>query len=47
MSHYEHPQEPQQHDIIVALLVLLALVLLCFWPRLMRAGLVWLEQYAK
>jgi len=36
MSHYQYPKEPQQHDIIVALLVLLALVLLACWPQAMR-----------
>jgi len=47
MSRFDQPQEPQQHDIIVALLVLLALVLLACWPNVLRAGLVWLEKYAK
>jgi hypothetical protein len=43
MSHYQTPKQPQQHDIIVALLVLLALVLLACWPFALRWLLEWLK----
>lgn len=36
MSRYDTPKEPQQQDIIVALLVLAALGLLCVWPNVLR-----------
>lgn len=36
MKRFDTPQQPQQHDIIVALLVLCSLAALCAWPHLLR-----------
>lgn len=45
MSRYDTPKEPQQQDIIVALLVLAALVLLCAWPNVLRQLLEYLKPH--
>lgn len=47
MSRFDTPKEPQQQDIIVALLVLAALVLLCAWPQVLRWLLECLEASLK
>lgn len=44
---FNTPQEPQEPSIYFALAVLLALVLLCLWPNLLRGGLKILEVRAK
>lgn len=36
MNRFDTPKEPQQQDIIFALVALFGCTLLCFWPQLMQ-----------